>query len=252
MANHWADMGDEGQITAEEYGGDSYFAQNQMRAGDTTEISVNRDAFIKLLGQRNQLAKELDATLKIIADIKHANPNEPTVIIVTVDTGDDGGNGMYANFAGDFGADVMSSSGAKPIDVLMAAMFAAATQLQQSTQPADVITFQNAVNNHLGSDVLPADGIFSAAVSTMLDTVTESPAYAAWSSGVSSFGAEGQINAAQMGDPNFAKNEMASGHVQTIQVNQDAFRELFTQRAQLTQQLHAAEVEKNALINELH
>src|SRR5271154_3709825 len=114
MGNHWADMGDEGQITAEEYGGDPHFASQQMARGQTGEINVNRDAFINLLGQRNKLAKDVDNLKYEIADMRHVNRDEPTIIIITEDTGEDGGNGMYANF----GADAVGSATMDPQDAV--------------------------------------------------------------------------------------------------------------------------------------
>jgi len=65
-------------------------------------------------------------------------------------------------------------------------------------------------------------------------------------------GDEGQINAAQMGDPYFATQQLAVGNVQQIDVNQDAFRNLFQQREILHERLNAATAERNALIQEIH
>jgi len=251
MSNHWADMGDEGQITAAETG-DPYFAHRQMAAGQTAEISVNRTAFIEKLGQRNRLAKELDAIKHEIAEIKYANYDEPTVILITIDTGEDGGNGAYANF----GAEMVGST-LDPEDAVTAALFFTANKLQNATgpnlAPSDIIAFQTAYNyyaNQTGAQEIPTDGIFGKTTSALYVTVVSSPKFAGWVSGT--FGYEGQINAAQMGDPNFARNQLATGNVQQIEVNQRAFRNLFTQIHQLHYAIHAANTEKNQLINEIH
>ena len=160
-------FGDEGQITARNYAGDYDWAQDQMRAGDTGEIQVNRTAFILKLRQRNEAARKLDGILREIAEIEHANPPVQTIIIVTSDTMDDGASGQFAS----------------------------------------------------------------------------NPAY---------MGAEGQINARDMGDPNFAKQQIADGNVQTIDVNQDAFRILVAQVSDLDSKIGAAQASMNREINQIH
>lgn len=251
MANHWSDMGAEGQITAAE-AGDPYFASQQMERGQTGEIHVNRDAFIDLLGQRNQKAKELDAIKHEISQIKHVMDDQPTVILITIDTGEDGGNGAYANFAGEVVGSTMD-----PQDAVTAALFFTANKLQTSTQPADVIAFQTAYNyyaNQIGASEIATDGVFGLKTSDLFDTVVGSPKFAGWVSATfgTCFGDEGQITAGQMGDPNFARNQLASGDVQQIEVNRIAFEKLFQQRAQLDHAIETANLERQALINDIH
>jgi len=249
MSHDWSEMGDEGQITAAQ-AGDPFFAQQQMARGQTAQIDVNRDAFINLLGQRNHKAKELDALKRELADMQHVLHDQPTVILITIDTGEDGGNGAYANFAGD---DV---SGPSPDYVAMALFNAARTLAGNLDSRPAVIAFQNAVNNHLagtGSELI-VDGIYGPQTDAAYNAVLSSPKFQDWFAGnmPTSFGDEGQITAAQMGDPNFASQQLRSGDVQQIKVNRKAFELLFQQRAQLDQAIQEALLQRQALINEIH
>ena len=169
--------GDEGQITAAQ-AGDTGFARHEIARGDIAQIQVNRTAFMDLLKQRNQLAKNLDNMLAEIADMKQVARLPPTIIIITSDTGDDGTG------TGDFLVGMSAAEAASPV----------------------------------AGDI----------------------------------GDEGQITAAQMGDPNFATQQLATGNIQQIDVNRDAFQNLFQQREVLTQKLAAATAERNALIQQIH
>ena len=58
--------------------------------------------------------------------------------------------------------------------------------------------------------------------------------------GIPEFSAEGQINAAQAGDPYFAQDQIGAGNVATIEVNQTAFRKLVASVEFLKRQISEA------------
>jgi len=185
-------FGWEGQDAAAEAGDPWTFAKSQIRRGDTAEIPVSKASFQRLVRERDKLLALIDETLHQITRLEDSSPT--------------GGCEPQV---------VAWATGQAPdqptLDVNRDAFRRLVQQRNALRRKLHRLRWRVAKRERGRLPPLPV----------LYVVVQDDPVTMGW---------EGQQNAAQLGDPNFARRQIASGDWQQIEVSREAFRTLLRER----------------------
>ncbi len=194
------EFGWEGQINAALAGDPWAFGAKQIARGETAEIDVNAEAFQNLIKDRDRLFFAIDRTLHAIAQIEARSALHPA-ILRWVQTGEVRNDDDIA---------VNTQAFRQLVD-------------ERNALSRNLFTLKARIAKRMRSEVPVAPVLYLVRF--------DNADFAQNASG--EFGWEGRINAAQMGDPDFAKKQIAKGNLREIWVSRDGFRRLVKERSLL-------------------